>query len=309
MVHWTYPADGDRDVPTNAVLWVIGNLSPTEVLLDDQPIKNQYVSFGASRYVPDQELAADSDHVLRIAASDDTVAADGGVSEVVIHFHTSAGPAQRPAPSKQATYQSTLGFPNEHRCVQIISAQDCFDTGQDTLASFDIQGEALAWVVQSDYLGESTVWPATCGAPAVFGHAFADCFQVSALGRGGLLSSPVPACPAPAQPTQDQDHGQDTDAGVDSRMDAGTVSHSGDTMIVGLPVEAPPQSRSEQPGIAGHGAMRASNDSTQVRTTREGSSSCQAIRVRGHGASALGYACLLFVVSLARRRRFVRPQA
>lgn len=195
-VYWTYPANGDRDVPTNAVIWVVGTLASGSVTLDGRALSAEPVSFGSARYQPDL-LLPQTDHVLRIAAGEQFAAdADGGVPTFEIAFRTGAGPGTNPAAPSFASFSTSSGFPTQTRCSEVIRGQDCFDTGQNTLATFAVAGDAIAWLVQSTYLGESTVWPNDCGAPSIFGHPFGDsCFELSAIGVGGLTSPSVKACP------------------------------------------------------------------------------------------------------------------
>jgi hypothetical protein len=84
-----------------------------------------------------------------------------------------------------------------HACGDVISAQDCFDTGQDTLIEFEVapNDEAIAWLVQSAS-GSSTSGPLDCGKPALFtyGDRVLGCVDIQAVGKGGALSEKTQHC-------------------------------------------------------------------------------------------------------------------
>jgi hypothetical protein len=79
-----------------------------------------------------------------------------------------------------------------HACTDVVSAQDCFDTGQDTLLTVQTDAEdALGWVIKLEDHGSSAVWPARCGDPSLFSYGatvLSECLLVRTIGPGGQLS-------------------------------------------------------------------------------------------------------------------------
>jgi hypothetical protein len=145
-VVWSYPADGQTDVPTNAVLIIAG--SPKAVALGEvalEPSKNGFVyALG--------NLSPKTEYTIRVDA---TVGASSATDAIT--FTTGEGPATGVAAPEVS----------EDVCSQILAAQGCFDTGAPrtlTLAP-DSKETPLAWGIAEVNGGDSSigVWPAGCG--------------------------------------------------------------------------------------------------------------------------------------------------
>jgi hypothetical protein len=300
-VQWTYPADGDQDVPTDAVFWIVGTSWSEKVTLDGAALAGSSISFGAQHYIP-SAMQPNTDHVLRIAFTAVSGAATDPKTVFEIAFHTSTGPGTAPLAPSAASYTTSAGFPTTHRCVKIISGQDCFDTGQNTLSTFSVTGDAIAWLVQSDYLGQSTVWPRDCGQPAVFGQGFAsdDCPEISAIGRGGLVSPAVRACQslpaADAGVVADEDGGTKVDAAVPAQPAANTPvfeEDAGSASAANVP-------RNTSAGSAG---SRTASDADGGKPFDRAQAHCNAsAHLGGEQPKPSSFAFALVLLALVRRR-------
>jgi len=225
---WAYPEDGATDVPTNAVFWLVNSrwsALPTATL-DGVELEPVSVTFGGSKIEPGQ-LEPNTDYVLALDYGEHDADA-GEASSVRIAFGTGSGPADRPPAPRVSSSSTSDTRPATELCRKVLAAQDCFDTGQDTLLTFEVEDdEAIAWLVLEDYLGESTVWPASCGEPSLMvgGAATVRCKDVSAIGPGGVLGATTRYCPQSSTPDAGriEDAGRaEQDGGVHSGRDAGT---------------------------------------------------------------------------------------
>ncbi|MDB4987298.1 MAG: hypothetical protein JWN04_2476 [Myxococcaceae bacterium] len=190
-VLWTYPADGDQAVPTNAVFWALATGWRTaNVTIDGAPLPA--LSALGERALGD--LTPNQEHVLRLDYASE-LDDDAGSSEAFeIHFRTGDGPAARvPAPSFAGVERASSII--DSTCPEVVHAQDCFDTGQNTLLSFEVTApQVIGWIA------EGKLWPAQCGSPALFitePVSTERCFEVQPLGPGGLIGDSVRYC-APA---------------------------------------------------------------------------------------------------------------
>jgi hypothetical protein len=216
-VLWTYPADGDHDIPINAQLWALTNTwagAPTATL-NGNDLSAITQSFGGTSIDPGR-LEPDTDYVLQLTYQ----AYSGGDPAAIlveVAFRTDSGgvvPDHRSAPVLNG-HTSQPGF-DDHPCADVISAQDCFDTGQDTLITFYTDDDdAVGWLVQAESGGSQVLWPARCGDPSVYGYgtsALNACYELRAIGPGGVASEPRHYCPAT---------GAQSDGGVTQASDAG----------------------------------------------------------------------------------------
>lgn len=293
---WSYPEDGTDQVPTNAQPWVVTNYwgGPTEATLNGEPIEAIGTgTFSAFRFEPG-DLEPDTAYVLELVFPGD------GTADVTlsVQFTTGDGPgADAPdAPVVQSTRRD-MGWPDGHACEDVIAAQDCFDTGQDTLLTFDVtaQPEAVAWLVTNEYAGASTLWPASCGNPAVYGGG-EGCFDLRAVGPGGALGEAtslcVPAPPVTGNPGALVDAGApDTGAG---NADAGGIDP-------GPPVTGNPGAFVD----AGGDALEAV-DAGEVPSASDDDGGCGCRAPGAHGPRPKGLASIALapvLIVLRRRRR------
>jgi hypothetical protein len=194
-VLWAYPADGDVDVPVNAQLWVLTSSwrSSEMITLNGEPVTGGMQSSG-SQVIDPGLLEADTDYVLElrffVGSADEQV--------VTIAFHTAGEPAEAASASQTIGHTRATGRYDNHACADVISAQGCFDTGQNTLITvLTDDDDALGWVIEFEERGWSAVWPARCGDPSLYSYAdnmFLRCLLVQKIGPGGLLSEATKYC-------------------------------------------------------------------------------------------------------------------
>lgn len=193
-VLWAYPVDGDVDVPVNAQLWVLtsGWRSSDMITLNGEPVAGVMQSFGGQMIDPGL-LEADTDYVLElrfpVGSTDEQV--------ITIAFHTASEPADAVSAPQTTGHTSATGHYESHACADVISAQDCFDTGQNTLLTVLTEDDdALGWVIKQER-GAAAVWPARCGDPSLYSYADSvldGCLLVRKIGPGGLLSEATRYC-------------------------------------------------------------------------------------------------------------------
>lgn len=227
-VLWTYPADGDRDVPIDSVLWVISNAwgAPSLATLNGKPLDAMQSDgvFDAVSFAPGT-LQPDTSYVLHLEYSSWAADLDAGDSPAYdVAFQTGSSRSKAPPKPFVAGYRASSGLDAMHPCADVIAAQDCFDQGQNTLLAFDVVGDgALAWLVNGELTGR-TLWPQRCGDPALFTDQRFDygCVDVQTLGVGGKLSDKatfcIPALPAPDAGVRG---GATRDGGTQLEKDAG----------------------------------------------------------------------------------------
>jgi hypothetical protein len=190
-VLWSYPSAGADDVPTDAVFWFVVTSHAPRVELNGETLQVSSESspvFDAVAVDPGP-LAPDSDFVLRLEFD--------AAPKLEIPFHTASADKSAPAEPTVRGDHETPGLSPTHACADVISAQGCFDTGQDATIELDIAPgtDAIAWLVHTD-VGENTLWPATCGMPALVVHSTfgIGCADIQAVGKGGALSETTRYC-------------------------------------------------------------------------------------------------------------------
>jgi hypothetical protein len=214
-VVWSYPKDGDVDVPTNVTLWLLlSNWNrPGLVLLDGKEVPVNGFGLG---YQPLEPMAPSSPHVWTFQA---TPPGDPPVN-LTIHFTTASGETEHESPAVPTVPFTTASpsRPLSNLCQSVVHAMDCFDTGQDTHLVFGVESRPFLWVVERvpALMGESpvfTLWPGECEQPEVF---LADLdarrcdhqYRLHALEGTGLRAMSRPFCPgALLRPTDSPDGG------------------------------------------------------------------------------------------------------
>jgi hypothetical protein len=298
-VLWAYPADGDVDVPVNAQLWLLtSSWSSSEMItLNGEPVIGTMQSFG-SQVIDPGLLQADTDYVLElrffVGSTDERV--------VTIAFHTASEPAEAVSASQAVGHTSATGSYEGHPCEEVVSAQDCFDTGQDTLLTVSTEDDdALGWVIELEGRGTRAVWPARCGDPSLYSYADSvlhGCLLVRKIGPGGLLSEATQYCPeghipsdaAVPEPRDDASVpvGQ-TDGGVVNPLDSGMTFMNGG----GGTEEMTPPPRSDGTAAVGGG-------DDEPSATAQSDSGCSVTSQLGpHRAQrTLPLACLLGLLAI-----------
>lgn len=197
---WSYPAQGDGNVPTNAQFWLLstgwGDIA--QATLNGQALTHEATGPGVTHLTP-PALSPDTDYVLAIEFRE--TPGQASVPEgVSIAFHSGTGAQASPSTSTVDGHDLTAGLGD--RCTDVISAQDCFDTGQDTLLSFNASNpDAIGWLARRDIAEGSHLIPARCDAPALFVHKPKEraCYAITAIGAGGLLAEPKEYCVSPEE--------------------------------------------------------------------------------------------------------------
>jgi len=195
-VIWSYPADGQSDVPTNAqvvMLTTLGSWSSKATL------NGVDLAEGADRYrFTTPTLAANTTHTLVVSPRGEM---SGAVKTLT--FRTGSGPMASHPPEPESSQQVETGKRTlDAVCARALAAGDCYDTGQDEYLTFHTAHAPVAWVV--DFLndrGASTwtnLWPGACGSPEVLVHSNDDrCYTLTAVNEIGELAAPVRYCHAP----------------------------------------------------------------------------------------------------------------
>ena len=228
MVVWSYPKDGDTDIPTNVTLWLLLSnwQRPAKVLLDGQEVPVDAFGFG---YRPPAPLAPSSPHELSVQAGTQAPVT------LTIRFTTASGETERELPMvpKVQAVTATSSRPLSTLCQSVVHAMDCFDTGQDTHLIFETEVRPFLWIVEKVpmAMGESpvfTLWPGECELPEVFldSSAARTCsrqYRLHAVEGTGLKASGQPFCPSQlvrALPPDAGDLEPEADGGVAPEQDA-----------------------------------------------------------------------------------------
>jgi hypothetical protein len=245
-VVWSYPKDGDVNVPTNVTLWLLlSNWNrPGKVLLDGKEVPVNGFGLG---YQPLEPMAPSTPHELTFQASPP---GEQPVVNLSIHFTTASGETERESPMVPSVPYVTASpsRPLSNLCQSVVHAMDCFDTGQDTHLVFGAEGRPFLWIVEQvpKLMGESpvfTLWPGECDQPEVFLNrsTVATCdhqYRIHALEGTGLRAMSKPFCASGLLRSDDPDGGAPPDqpppgddAGAPVMADAGapapTPGHDG----------------------------------------------------------------------------------
>jgi hypothetical protein len=208
-IAWSYPGEGDVDVPTNARFFYILAMSGHTVRaieLDGRELPRRQAA--GPPYGQELPLQPGRDHTLtlRLAA-----AGFGQDTALTVHFRTGAGPAPSDLPPALAIKRMTgLGMRELSRqCTDVWQAMDCFDTGQDTHVVFETDTRPRLFFVTPVGDGRSVpwtmAWPGVCGDPEVFVRGLQGCqgtHRITAVDHTGAAVSTEVACNAqlPATP-------------------------------------------------------------------------------------------------------------
>ena len=249
---WSYPQDGASDIPIDAEFWVSTShwgIDPTVTLNGTVLQLEDTGTFSTFRIHPGK-LDASTAYTLELTFN----RPDAETDTRRIEF-TTGDRAREPAlaaPTVTRIRSARTGF-TSHECAAVIQAQDCFDTGQNTLVTLELHDldAPRAWLITTGYPGTSNVWPQRCGAPAIFSHnGPAPCFEVSAIGDGGSLGDVARTCVAGPddRPAQAADGGSaDQAADASGTTVAGTGAKVGGS---GCSVQQEPRHTRAAPAVA-----------------------------------------------------------
>jgi hypothetical protein len=198
---WSYPADGEVDVPTNARIFVLGTSYP--------PLGAALIVNGVLVH-PDESkpgigpvLAPHTEYVVALEPSTrypDVVAS--------FRFTTGAGPVAPELPPLPTVFRTILTQRRalSPECTAAVNTMDCFDTGQDTHLVFETTARPLLFIVVplpgTRSVPWAIAWPGTCGDPEVFiasGNVHPSCsnngHRIWSVSRTGELRTADPSCP------------------------------------------------------------------------------------------------------------------
>jgi hypothetical protein len=184
-VLWTYPADADVDVPTDAQLLVSGSdfgrpmLNGTEL----EPSRNGVFPLGS--------LAPHTRYEIRWRSP-----------ALLLSFTTGSGPSSQPAPSAPGRVEVTRAALDASAQYCPFVAQRCLDQG-GVRARFDAGLEPLAWLIDEPACGGVTrqyVWPAACGAPFLDREELTICMRLQASDGVRASAATDVFCSAPRHP-------------------------------------------------------------------------------------------------------------
>lgn len=184
---WSFPADGDTDVPTNAAFWAIAN-DPL-VRLRVEGAGSASPGEHAWSFVP-PPLEPDTDYTLVVE-----MGADAAVVERLA-FRTGPGPVDElPEPPVVLGHASGEEQVPAPACSGVVRDDDCFDTGQVPVV-LEMEDSPLLWLYND---GEGA-WPASCGGPVDYvqhdppDEPLRTCFELIAVSRTGARSAPAVYC-------------------------------------------------------------------------------------------------------------------
>jgi hypothetical protein len=254
---WSYPADGDTNVPTNAMIWILTSRGrqPQRVLLDGDSLDVSPRDFS---FVPLQPMSPNAQHTIVILPP--------GAPAQFIRFRTADGPAPTTGPDRPLVHWITARGSRtlSPKCQAIVKAMGCFNGGEDTHVVVAVEGTPLLWLIERVSLiglpAELHPWPAECGLPELFvprveGRICGRGIRLHAIDATGRRSMTDPFCVAPLLKTAPPD----VDAGAPTD-DAGVPADAGDTtdatflpLLLGESSEASPDEnlRSPSPATAG----------------------------------------------------------
>jgi hypothetical protein len=203
-VVWSYPSEGQTDVPTNLAVWLLlsNGHTPDVVFIDDEPVPANMLGFG---FEPPQPLTPNSLHVLSFLATPEDAELPVQLS---LRFTTGPGPADELPP--EAPFITAVTNPTMRnlapRCQQAVQAMACQEKDPDTHLVFANSSRPLLWIVERLPAVENepafyTLWPGDCGLPELFTGpgARSACdhhFRLHALGPTGLRATGKPVCPS-----------------------------------------------------------------------------------------------------------------
>ncbi len=216
---WSYPSDGAQEVPLNAQFWALTSLSGAEVEATLNGVALQATrELNALRFEPGS-LTPDTDYTLHLSGPFHATSAG-----LDLHFRTGSSTASAPAAPLVLGHatSSELGGTG---CPDVIAAQDCFDTGQDTLLRFSpAASDAIAWLVRAEEggYGAGLSPVSACSAPALFidDDRPLGCFELRSVGPGGIASSPSRFCPETGGASDDGADADAEDTGSERTQDA-----------------------------------------------------------------------------------------
>ncbi len=190
---WTYPADGDVDVPTDARFWMVSTavnsvkldgveLLPPEALAFDNPSGAGIPGIEMPGLQPNRE------YTIEISFASEF----GPFGPRQVQFSTSS---RGSLPPTKPVVQSIeyLDFNDDRDVNGFVYEMGCLDGGEsEQKIKVNLEGDAFAWKVKGAF-NYDQIWPQSLGLPAYFrNHIIPDseprdtvCYTVTALNQAG----------------------------------------------------------------------------------------------------------------------------
>jgi MYXO-CTERM domain-containing protein len=310
LLLWSYPSEGDADVPPDAELWALTNLTAyagrPEALLNGHPVAAASASPEPAQATMEQllhgsqlrlsdvhigqgPLAPRTDYTLTLVYP---ARAERPAVRFDVHFRTGER-SRSPAPQVQVKHLSVdQEDPGQHPCRDVFAAQGCFDTiGARPNRSFAFAlapSAAIAWFVRNEHTQSSQLWPAVCGHPSLIVSEAEpnECFWLRPIGPGGRPGEEVRYCEGPPSARGHRPPEMKAVAARGLRPRA--------------PVAAPAQATQASPPAPSPAPRLATPQPTSKVTEHGADGGCS---VGGHGHDGPALAAMSLALWLARRRR------
>ena len=194
---WSYPADGDIDIPTNAHIFVLTSLGATtpdqQILVNGQPAAE--AADGTFGLAP--AMQPNTAYVVTVPLAPSS----GSTGALTFGFTTGVGATDGPIQLSPFTVDRVVtskGAPSlSPMCQDVVAAMDCFDTGQDTTVTFETQMRpAVFFVVPGDgaSIPWTMTWPGTCGSPEIFTRGCTGMYRIFAVNFEGMAQTADVSC-------------------------------------------------------------------------------------------------------------------
>ncbi len=235
---WSYPS-ADEVVPPTASFWVL----PLYASVTAEVVGVGPVAGTDSKELHPPALEPGETYELLVTLSSPHEWPEP-VTQTIPFATSAAAPLPEPPGRPVITSHSESEVRPEwsEECRAIFFSADCYDTGQDTYVTLNVDQTPHLWLVRrgtSDGLeAEASLWPGECGPPVDFTHhvlASGDvpqppnCYELVAVDEHGQRSPPATYCTT-AQPE---------DGSVDAELPWGCTSTAGGmplwaVLLVGL---------------------------------------------------------------------------
>lgn len=198
---WSYPANGAKDVPIDARLWVlVSSASYASFSIEGRALTPDRTQGSFNSFSLDPgALQPNRAYKLVIEAKDHDVIS-GATRDKRVEIAFTTGSAQGTTPGYPNVNTAVTGAYSlgSTACPAILDTQDCYDTGPGSFVRFPTLGVETpppAWLAGLEG-GPAHLWPSNkCGAPTL--RVLGDlnrCYVVRSVGLGGQLGQPWRHC-------------------------------------------------------------------------------------------------------------------
>ncbi len=195
-ITWSYPAEGDVDVPIDSRFWFTGS-GVVSVSLDGTIINEQNQDGHTTGILmPSLEPSQTYNLTLTFTQS------DGAQPPHTISFTTSDQTTPTPPPSEPIIESVVYAHYSEHPDDNVLFRHACLDGGESEYRIFvQKRGDAFAWTIEEPYRWES-IWPQSLGDLLQFrSEQYNDyerkttCYNLVAINKAGIRSKSQTVCP------------------------------------------------------------------------------------------------------------------